>query len=196
MDQEHASTLGSIGRYLKRAIPLAVIALGLALTGVGSAGRARADAGRGTPNASIPFVVEEMFQNQPPPAPGGRCPLLTNNAQGTGISTPMGAVTEMVSFCVDPNGPNPLALSNGTYSFTNANGDTVFGSFSGSLRATPTSSTDNIYIGYGEASIEGGSGAFAGATGGFAFTLVYNVAAGDAGVSGDGVLALPDTAKP
>ena len=196
MNHDRASTMGSTYRRLGRAVRFVALALGLALTGVVSAGRAAADSGRGTANASIPFMLVETFQGQPPPAPGGRCPVLTLSAQGTGLSSTFGQYTIAVSFCSDPNGPNPLAFTNGIFTLTNANGDTLFGSGSGILRPSPTSSTDNIYLLYGEFTIEGGTGAFAGASGGGMWTGVYNIAAGDAGVSGDGVIALPDTAKP
>ena len=173
-------------RHAGAALALAALSLAIGL-GLGLSSPARADSPASRP--SIPFMA--VLSGHITSAPGGPCPAITGTVTGSGIATMFGPFTTAQTHCTDPNGSNPLGLSDGMFTYTNANGDTLSGTYGAQLRPTPTSSMDNLYLVYGEWTFEGGSGAFAGAAGGGAVTGVINVATGNGSVSLDGVLTLP-----
>jgi hypothetical protein len=93
----------------------------------------------------------------------GRCTVLTNAISATGQITHLGRFTTAQSHCIDPTGTDPLAFTEGVFTFTAANGDTIFGIYSGDL--VPTA-TPGLFQVDGEFTIEGGTGRFANASGG------------------------------
>lgn len=103
----------------------------------------------------------------------GRCPVLTNVISGTGQLTHLGHFMTAQSHCVDLTGPDPLAFTNGIFTFTAANGDTIFGTYSG--RLVPTA-TPGLFQLDGEFVIEGGTGRFTDASGGGDATGEVNLA--------------------
>jgi hypothetical protein len=66
-------------------------------------------------------------------------------------------------------------LATGSYQFKAANGDMLFATFTG--QASPTASPSVVYI-VEVATITGGTGRFAGATGGFTVERLYDTVAG------------------
>ena len=78
----------------------------------------------------------------------------------------------------------------GSYEFTAANGDTVYAEFTG--LATPTMIDGVFYLHIVEtATIKGGTGRFAGATGAFVCERLYNPVAGTTIGSFDGTISSP-----
>jgi hypothetical protein len=108
----------------------------------------------------VPF--KGSFNGTSTVAPG-RCAVLTNAISGTGQITHLGRFTTAQSHCIDPTGTDPLAFTNGIFTFTAANGDTIFGTYSG--RLVPTA-TPGLFQVDGVFTIEGGTGRFANASGG------------------------------
>lgn len=84
-------------------------------------------------------------------------------------------------FVTPPNGA-------GTFTFVARNGDTIFGTATGT--ATPTIPPDILTITW-EATITGGTGRFAGATGSFTGVRIYNRATGDTAGSFEGSVSAP-----
>lgn len=168
---------------------LFVLALGLAF-GLTSGVRAGQAAGV----ASVPFMA--VFSGQVVTAPGGSCPALTGTVTGSGVATTFGQFTNAQTHCVDPNSSDPMALTDGNFTYTNANGDTIFGAYVGRLAPTSTSSVDNLYLIYGNFIIEGGTGAFAGASGGGSVTGVLNFATGNYSASDVGAISPPVATNP
>ena len=104
--------------------------------------------------------------NQTPPAmTGGRCaPALTvsiNPGLGTSVGTSnFGTFTSTQSHCI-PN-PPPGDFYDGLFTWTFATGDTLTGTYFGSLTASGTPGVFNNTENY---AVTGGTGFFAGATG-------------------------------
>jgi hypothetical protein len=107
---------------------------------------------------------------------GGRCPVLTVEIRGTGNLTHMGLFTTDQSHCAAP--PSP-AFTDGVFTLTAANGDQIHGTYSGEFVPLdpPLFTID------GHFAITGGTGRFAGATGGGDASGVQNLVTGDATVS-------------
>ncbi len=93
----------------------------------------------------------------------GRCTTLTNVISATGQITHLGRFTTAQSHCIDPTGADPLAFTQGIFTLTAANGDTVFGTYSG--RLVPTARPGLFQVD-GVFTIDGGTGRFANASGG------------------------------
>ena len=74
----------------------------------------------------------------------------------------------------------------GSYEFTAANGDTVTADFTG--QATPTATPGVLYI-EETATITGGTGRFAGATGSFISERLFDTVAGTTNGSFEGTIA-------
>ena len=87
-------------------------------------------------------------------------PFLQVDVEATGNATHLGQFTLDIPHVVNP--ANRTAV--GTYEFTAANGDKVYAEFTGT--ATPTATPGVLYI-EETATITGGTGRFAGATGSF-----------------------------
>ena len=116
----------------------------------------------GPPPAVKQVPFKGSFNSTSTLAPG-RCAVLTNAISGTGQITHLGRFTTAQSHCVDLTGTDPLAFTDGIFTFTAANGDTIFGIYSG--RLVPTA-TPGLFQVDGEFTIEGGTGRFANASGG------------------------------
>lgn len=84
-------------------------------------------------------------------------------------------------------------LATGTYQFTAANGDMVFADFVG--QATPTATPGVISI-VEVATITGGTGRFAGATGGFTVKRLYDTVNGTTDGSFKGTISSPGSGNP
>ena len=122
----------------------------------------------------VPFVV--TFTSS---VPGGALPSCPAAAPvpigliGRGQATHMGTFTETQTHCLN------LAtgeFTSGQYTITGANGDIVFGTYSGHV--VPTSATTAAI--YGVFVVTGGTGRFVGATGGGAATGTLDFVTGEA----------------
>jgi hypothetical protein len=122
-----------------------------------------------------PFTAS--FTAEQVAAPGGRCPALTVSITGSGEAEPGGAFTIEQSHCVDPAGPNPLAVAEGQFTFTFASGATLTGTYTDVLVPTETAGVFNLN---GAATFTGGTGEFAGASGSANATGTVNLLTGEA----------------
>jgi hypothetical protein len=80
----------------------------------------------------------------------------------------------------------------GTYTFVAANGDTLTAEFVG--QSTPTADPTVLYI-VESATITGGTGRFAGASGSFRSERLYDTVAGTTSGSFDGTVSSPGAVK-
>jgi len=103
---------------------------------------------------------------------------------GTGNATMLGEFTVSVPHLVDL----PTRTAAGRYEFTAANGDTVIAEFTG--QAQPTATPGFIYI-VETATIVGGTGRFAGATGNFITERYYDRIQGTTTGSFTGTISPP-----
>jgi hypothetical protein len=111
-------------------------------------------------------------------------PFLQVDVEATGKATHLGQFTLDIPHVV--NAANGTAV--GTYEFTAANGDKVYATFTGI--ATPTATPGVLYI-EETATITGGTGRFAGATGSFSSERLYDRIAGTTVGSFDGTISRP-----
>ena len=99
--------------------------------------------------------------------------ILFAAVDATGNATDLGQFTLAIPHQVN-RGTSPFPFpwtSTGSYQFVAANGDTLFASFTGQVSSTPT---PGVLAAVEIATITGGTGRFAGATGGFTVNrLVY-----------------------
>lgn len=107
---------------------------------------------------------------------GDRCPVLTVEIHGTGNATHLGRLTNDQSHCA---APPSLAFTDGVFTLTAASGDQVRGTYFGEFVPLdpPLFTVD------GHFTITGGTGRFAGATGGGDASGVQNLATGEVTVS-------------
>jgi len=98
-------------------------------------------------------------------------PLLQVDVEAIGKATHLGKFTLDIPHVVDP----ATRTAVGSYEFTAANGDKVYAEFTGI--ATPTATPGVLYI-EETATITGGTGRFAGATGSFTGERLYDTIAG------------------
>jgi hypothetical protein len=125
-------------------------------------------AGPGTAGEPVPFTGRlEGEVAVTPLAP----PLLQVDVEAAGAAAHLGKFTLDIPHVVDP----VTRTAAGTYEFTAANGDKVYAEFTGT--ATPTSTPGVLYI-EESATITGGTGRFAGATGSFTTERLYDTIAG------------------
>ncbi len=110
--------------------------------------------------------------------------LLSVLVKATGNATQLGQFTLAIPHIV--NRANGTAT--GSYQFVAANGDTLTASFSG--KAMPTATPGVLYI-VETATIKGGTGRFAGATGGFVSERLYNTVTGTTAGSFAGTISAP-----
>ena len=115
-------------------------------------------------------------------------PFLSVLVDATGNATQLGRFTLEIPHVV--NRANLTAI--GSYEFTAANGDTVFAEFTG--KATPTAVPGVLYI-EETATITGGTGRFAGATGSFTVERWFDTAAGTTIGSFEGTISSPGSGK-
>ena len=98
-------------------------------------------------------------------------PFLQVDVEATGKATHLGKFTLDIPHVVNPVTRTAI----GTYEFTAANGDKVYAEFTGV--ATPTAIPGVLYI-EETATVTGGTGRFAGATGSFTCERWYDTVAG------------------
>jgi hypothetical protein len=119
------------------------------------------------------------------PTPQG-LPALVN---ATGNATHLGQFTLAIPHLVTrANGPANGGTAVGTYQFVAANGDRLTASFNG--QAKPTSTPGVLAI-VETATITGGTGRFAGATGSFTCMRLYDMVAGKTTGSFAGTISAP-----
>ncbi len=113
---------------------------------------------------TITFNGSRQILNNPPPTPNvGRCGVSPPNVlvsanPGTGTSN-LGAFTTTESFCANLDTGD---ISNGLFSFNFANGNTFFGTISGTTAFPPVNGVATNFFTF---SITGGTGLFNGAAG-------------------------------
>ena len=117
------------------------------------------------------------------PTPLG-VPVVVN---ATGNATQLGQFALAIPHIVN----RPTAK--GKYLFVAANGDSLTASFSG--KATPTATPGVLSI-VETATIKGGTGRFAGATGGFTCQRLFDMVAGTTTGSFEGTISSPGAGKP
>jgi hypothetical protein len=111
-------------------------------------------------------------------------PFLSVLVDATGNATQLGQFTLAIPHIV--NRANGTAI--GSYHFVAANGDTLSADFTG--QATPTATPGVLYI-EETATITGGTGRFAGATGGFISERLFDTIAGTTIGSFEGTISSP-----
>ena len=96
--------------------------------------------------------------------PGARCPApqLLVSLAGGGTATHVGKYTIVNSHCVDPT---TGALTDGTFVKTAANGDRIFGAYTGGSTVIQPPAPIAIFTITGTINLTGGTGRFTGATG-------------------------------
>lgn len=132
----------------------------------------------------VPFRA--TFTGNSTSGPGAPCAVLRSDIVGEGHATHLGNFTTVQHHCFDPNDPSG-AFTDGFYTFTGANGDTIFGTYNGHL--VPIAPP--VFAIVGEFTIEGGTGRFVGAAGGGAASGTLNVATGVATAMLNGVISSP-----
>jgi hypothetical protein len=132
----------------------------------------------------VPFKA--TFTGSSTSAPGFPCAALRSDIAGGGHATHLGNFTTVQHHCFDPADPT-LAFTDGFYTFTGANGDTIFGTYHGHLVLID----GPVFAIVGEFTIEGGTGRFVGATGGGTASGTLNVATGVTTVMLDGAISSP-----
>lgn len=112
-------------------------------------------------------------------------PFLSVRMEGTGEATHLGNYTAVIDFRVDLRAPTSPAV--GSFTFTAANGDTIIGDLVG--RASIVSGIATVAE---TATITGGTGRFATATGSFVTARTVVQATGITSGSFDGTIQLRD----
>jgi hypothetical protein len=108
--------------------------------------------------------------------------------EGEGTGTHLGHFSFTVPHYVD----SVARTAEGDYEFVAANGDTVTARFTGAARPT---ATPGVLLIRETATITGGTGRFAGATGSFVVERLYDTAAGTTAGSFDGTISSPGAKK-
>jgi hypothetical protein len=111
-------------------------------------------------------------------------PLLRVDVDAAGNATHLGRFALDIPHVVDP----ATRMAIGTYEFTAANGDKLYAEFTGTATSTATPGVLSIEE---TATITGGTGRFAGATGSFATERLYDTAAGTTVGSFEGTISVP-----
>jgi len=110
-------------------------------------------------------------------------PLVSAQVRARGAATQLGKFTYLGQFTVNTT----TRIGSGTFVFTAANGDTLFGTISGQATFTPP----NVLTIAETGTITGGTGRFAGTTGGFTMSRVKNTVTGATSASFAGTISLP-----
>ncbi len=142
----------------------------------------------------IPFKA--VFTGIGGATPGVPCIGMQISIDTRGIVTDLGLVRTIQTHCVDPNGADPLAFTNGVVAATNTAGDGYKGTYSGRLVPTVTSATDNVYTIDGQFTITDGTGRYVGVTGGGKSSGLQNSVTGYFGLVLSGTISVPDTVTP
>jgi hypothetical protein len=138
--------------------------LAVAIYGVAAAGRGDKLPFRGE---SFAYVTSEGIVD------GSDCPFFEVNVEGYGTATHVGAFTIVRQHCFTPPDhpafdPDKGVIHDGTYEITAENGDTLWGTYSGSLEPTEFGDDGPTRgIIRGPNTIDGGTGRFTGAEGRF-----------------------------
>jgi hypothetical protein len=111
-------------------------------------------------------------------------PFVQADVEATGTATLLGLFTLDIPHVVN----RATRTAVGTYEFTAANGDTLTADFTGT--ATPTATPGMLYI-EETATITGGTGRFAGATGSFTCERLFDTVAGTTTGSFEGTISVP-----
>jgi hypothetical protein len=104
--------------------------------------------------------------------------------EGTGVATQLGQFTFSAPHLVNLT----TRMATGSYEFTAANGDLLFADFTG--EASPTATPGVVYI-VEVATITGGTGRFADASGSFTVERLYDTVAGTTTGSFAGTISSP-----
>ena len=156
--------------------------------------------------ACFAFAVVALLAVVASPAAAGEQVPLKGSLAGVVTHTPVDATTDAVlveatgsathlgEFAVSvPHLVNTTTrTAAGTYEFTAANGDKLIAQFTG--QASPTATPGVLSI-VETATITGGTGRFAGATGGFVVERLYDRIAGTTVGSFEGTVSSPGAAK-
>ena len=110
--------------------------------------------------------------------------------EGTGNATHLGRFTVEIAHVV-----NTVARTvTGSYEFTAANGDTLIADVTGQFG--PTAENPRVLLSVETATITGGTGGFAGATGSFTVERLLNLDTFLTTVSFEGTISSPGASKP
>jgi len=112
-----------------------------------------------------------------------KLPFVSVQVTATGNATQLGQFTFTELDTVDTR----TRIGTGTFLFTAANGDTVFGTVAGQAKLT----APNVLTIVENAMITGGTGRFAGATGSFSMTRLKNTVTGATTASFRGTISAP-----
>lgn len=118
----------------------------------------------------------------------GTPPFLSVSIEGTGNAAHLGRFTVEIPHVVNTTN----RTSTGTYEFTAANGDTLTASFTGQATLTSPGVLSIVET----ATITGGTGRFADATGSFTAERLFNQVTGLTTGSFEGTISSPGAAKP
>lgn len=112
---------------------------------------------------------------------GSDCPVFEVNSQGSGTGTHIGQFTVVRRHCFTPPGHPAFTgevIHDGVYEITAANGDKLWGTYSGELQPTEFGDQGPIRgIITAPSTIEGGTGRFAGAQGEYLAVGDYDLVA-------------------
>jgi hypothetical protein len=111
-------------------------------------------------------------------------PIFAVNIDATGTANHLGRFTVSIPHLVN----RATRSAVGTYTFTAANGDTLTADFTG--QSAPTDTPGVLAI-VEVATITGGTGRFAGATGSFTVTRLYDTVAGTTAGTFEGTISSP-----
>ncbi|MFO0848282.1 MAG: hypothetical protein U0871_06970 [Gemmataceae bacterium] len=110
-------------------------------------------------------------------------PFASVIVEAEGNSTQLGRFAYTAQITVN----TATGVGSGTFVFTAANGDTVYGTVSGRAAFTPP----NVLSIAETATITGGTGRFAGATGGFDVARLKDTVTGETAASFEGAISFP-----
>jgi hypothetical protein len=114
-------------------------------------------------------------------------PLLSNLNEASGTATHLGRFTLEIPHIVN----TMTRIGTGTYEFTAANGDTLVATFTGQATVV----APGVLSVLDTATITGGTGRFAGATGSFTTERVFVMATGDITGSFEGKISSPGASR-
>jgi hypothetical protein len=149
-----------------------IVVLGLAIYGIAAANS----------NQQLPFKAQSFeFVTSEGVVEGSDCPVFEVNSEGSGTGTHIGDFTVVRKHCFTP--PDHPAFTgevihDGTYEITAANGDKLWGTYSGELQPTEFDDQGPIRgVITSPSTIDGGTGRFAGAHGEFQAVGDYDLVA-------------------
>ena len=136
----------------------------------------------------VPFKgrLEGVVTRRTPLVP----PLVSLLTEGTGNATHLGRFTVEIAHVVD----TVARTLTGSYEFTAANGDTLIADVTGQFG--PTLENPRVLLSVETATITGGTGRFAGATGSFTVERLLNLDTLLTTVSFEGTISSPGAVKP